>query len=490
MDCKGTVLLVALVVAGCAPAQRLAVPSPEPQAASAGDSRSEPNRQLPPEASPEELLARAIIDELGALRFEQVAARFAPSLRARLNAPALAETWRAVIGKAGVYRSTGAAHSEQRADSKLFYVRTLFARAELETLIALDSSGRITGVAIRPVPTNVAFYAPAYVDQSRFREQEIRVPDPEHFCGTGTCGLPGTLSLPNGAGPFPAVVLLHGSGPQDRDQTLGESRPFRDLAWGLASFGIAVLRYEKRTHFLRGRLAPEQIEALTVQQEYVQDARSAVELLRQRSDVARRQLFLLGYSQGATVLPRLAAADSELAGFISLAGPLRPLEDVVLDQVRFLARLDGKEDPRESSELRRLETQVARVKTLTPAGPALASDLPLALPQAYWLDLAAHPPAALLSHETRPFLVLQGERDYQVTLADFAVWKRLLARAPRARFKTYPTLNHLFVAGHGPILPQEYLRPGHVHAEVVRDIAAFVHESSDEHPPARVAKPR
>lgn len=477
MHFKGTLLLLALEVAGCAPAPRLVAPNNETPTVSADRSRKAANRQLPPQASLDELRARAIVDELGALRFEQVAGRFAPSLRSRLNAPALAETWRAVLDKVGTYRSTGAAHSELRADAKVFYIRTLFERAELETLIALDSSGRITGIAIRPVPPSVAFYAPDYVDQSRFREHEIRVPDPEHFCGTGTCGLPGTLSIPNGAGPFPAVVLLHGSGPQDRDQSLGESRPFRDLAWGLASLGIAALRYEKRTHFLRGRLAPAQIEALTVQQEYVDDAQSAVELLRQRSDIAQGQVFLLGYSQGAAVLPRLAAADAELAGFISLAGPLRPLEDVVLDQVRFLARVDGREDPQESAELRRLEAQVARVKTLTPTAHVPASELPLGLPQAYWLDLAAHPPAAALSDEARPFLVLQGERDYQVTLADFAVWKRLLGRAPRARFKTYPALNHLFVAGDGPILPQEYLRPGHVHAEVVRDIASFVRES-------------
>ena len=66
--------------------------------------------------------------------------------------------------------------------------------------------------------------------------------------GSAGSSLPGTLVLPRGPGPFPALVLVAGSGPQDRDETIGPNKTFRDLAWGLASRGIAVLRYEKRNH--------------------------------------------------------------------------------------------------------------------------------------------------------------------------------------------------------------------------------------------------
>jgi len=211
-----------------------------------------------------------------------------------------------------------------------------------------------------------------------------------------------------------------------------------------------------------------------VREEYVEDAESAIRLLRQRPEVDPGRLVVVGHSQGGTVLPRLAAADPALAGFVSLAGALRPLEDIVLDQVRFLAGTDGLVDASERAELGRLEVQVARVKALSPDGAVPASELPLGIPRAYWLDLALHPPRAALASETRPFLVLQGERDYQVTLSDFALWQSALAHSPAARFKRYPRLNHLFIAGEGPIAPTEYLRAGHVDAEVVDDIAAFV----------------
>lgn len=428
-------------------------------------------------ASGRELIARGVVDDLAEGAFERIAARFDERLRARLTASSLGETWEQVQLGAGHYVRQASVRLERRDGYDVFFIRTLFARAELETLVALDAQARITGLAIRPLPSSGTPETPGYVDRSRFTEREIRVPDPSHFCGSGTCGLPGTLSLPKGTGPFPAVVLLHGSGPQDRDETLGELRPFRDIAWGLASSGIGVLRYDKRTHFLRGRLSAAQVEALTVQEEFVQDALGAIQLLRSLPEVNAARLFVVGHSQGGAVLPRLAASDPALCGFVSLAGPLRPLEDIVLEQVRFLSRLDGNEDTREAADLRLLEAQAARVKTLTDAEPVAARDLPLGIPKAYWLDLARNPPIAALAKEKRPFLVLQGERDYQVTLADFALWKSALGASPAARFKSYPALNHLFVAGEGPITPSEYLRAGNVHAEVIDDVAEFIRAS-------------
>jgi dienelactone hydrolase len=73
-----------------------------------------------------------------------------------------------------------------------------------------------------------------------------------------------------------------------------------------------------------------------------------------------------------------------------------------------------------------------------------------------------------------PLLVLQGERDYQVTMQEYARWKRALAGSATATFRSYPALNHRFMAGTGKSLPVEYLVPSHVAEDVIRDLADFI----------------
>jgi dienelactone hydrolase len=424
--------------------------------------------------SPAEALGRSVVLELAAGEFEKVSARFDDRLKSLLPEPALRATWQRLLQRCGPFVALEGARSEQRGGQRVVFVTTRFARAELETRVVLDRAGSVSGLVIRPLGPNTDYEAPSYADPSRFSERDVRVPDPLKACASGGCGLPGTLAVPAGTGPFPALVLVHGSGPQDRDATLGTCRPFKDLAWGLASRGIVVLRYEKRTYFLEGRMSAAEIENLTLEQETVHDAVGAVQLLSGTLEVDRRRIFVLGHSQGGTALPRIARAQSSIAGFVSLAGSVRPLEDVVLEQVRYLAALDGREDDDERAAILRLETQVERVKALKPGVAVEASALPLGIPAKYWLDLALHAPLQEVAGETRPFLILQGERDYQVTLADFELWREALSSNSRARFKSYPKLNHAFIAGDRPSAPSEYMVAGHVAEEVVRDIAEFL----------------
>jgi len=164
----------------------------------------------------------------------------------------------------------------------------------------------------------------------------------------------------------------------------------------------------------------------------------------------------------------------EARGFIIMAGSSTPIEDTILRQMKYVTGLDGTREARERGILATLRKQVARVKALRPGGQVAASALPLSIPAAYWLDLAAHPPAREIASERRPLLVLQGDRDYQVVLADFRGWQRALAHHPDATFKHYPALNHLFMRGSGPSTPTEYEVPGHVAAEVVEDLARWI----------------
>jgi hypothetical protein len=235
------------------------------------------------------------------------------------------------------------------------------------------------------------------------------------------------------------VVLIHGSGPQDRDESLGPNAPFKDLAEGLAARGVATLRYVKRT-----KQYPQSPVA-TVKEEVIDDALSALALARKQPGVDPKRVFLLGHSLGGYLAPRIAQGDPALAGVVLLAGSVRSIRDLVRDQVQYLG-----------------------------APPSTADTVMAALPAPYLDDLAGYDPLALARKVQAPFLILQGERDYQVTMTDFNMWKEGLKARQDVTLKSYPKLNHLFLEGDGKSMPAEYATPGHIPAYVLDDIAAFV----------------
>jgi dienelactone hydrolase len=156
----------------------------------------------------------------------------------------------------------------------------------------------------------------------------------------GKFELPGTLTLPKGDGPFPAVVLVHGSGPHDQDETIGPNKGFKDLAYGLAAHGIAVFRYTKRTEKY-GEKSSDDPAKLTVDDEVISDARAAVALVAQQPKINPKQVFLLGHSLGAYLAPRIATGDSQIAGIAILGANTKPIEQVIVEQVRYLASKGG-----------------------------------------------------------------------------------------------------------------------------------------------------
>jgi dienelactone hydrolase len=283
--------------------------------------------------------------------------------------------------------------------------------------------------------------------------------------------MPGTLTTPAGAAPFTAVELVHGSGPNDRDETVGGNKPFKDLAWGPASKGVAVLRYEKRTKQHGAKLAS--IRAFTVKDEVLDDALAAVELLRKTEGIDAKRIFVLGHSLGGMLVPRIGRLDPNIAGLIALAGATRPLEDVIPEQLAYIFSVDGTISPEEQKQLDQAKEQAAKVKALKPED-ANSSAIVFSAPVSYWLDLRGYNPPETAKELKQPLLILQGERDYQVTMDDFKRWNAALATKSNVTFKSYPSLNHLFIAGTGRSTPSEYDQAGHVVAQVIEDIAAWI----------------
>jgi dienelactone hydrolase len=408
-------------------------------------------------------MAKALVAQMASGQFDKAIQPFDDTMNRVLPSGTLKEAWDGVVKQFGPLSRSTETRTETIQQYKVVYVTCEFQRGPVDVKVVFTSGNKVTGLFFVP---SGKYRPPVYADASKFDEEEVSV-------GSGGLRLPGTLSLPKGNGPFPALVLVHGSGPHDRDESLGPNKPFRDLAHGLASRGIAVLRYEKRTkhHQIVMALMSGNI---TVKEETVDDAVAAVGLLADHKKIDPKRIFVLGHSLGGMLIPRIAKAKPGIAGFISLAGSTRPLEDLVLEQTKYILSLEEKPTEEGRQKLREIERQVARVKSadLSPATPR--TELPFGAPAKYWLDLRGYDPAGEAKDLRKPMLILQGERDYQVTMVDFANWKRALSATKDVKLVSYSKLNHLFMEGEGKSTPAEYAGPGNVAAVVIEEIANWV----------------
>jgi dienelactone hydrolase len=391
---------------------------------------------------------------------------FDATMKKALPADKLESTWKGLVEQFGPFQKAGESRVVKMGQYDVVLMTCTFAKGTLDARVSINGDGQIAGLFFAPHKAAVAYTAPSYVRPDAFKETEVRV-------GSGEWELPGTLALPAGDGPFPAVVLVHGSGANDRDEAVGAQRPFRDLAGGLASRGIAVLRYEKRTKQYGAKVAASK-DPFTVKEEVIDDAVAAVSLLRKNPAIDGKRVFVLGHSLGAGLAPQIAAADPDVAGLIILAGFTRPLEDVMVEQIEYLLSLDDSLPEKKKQEgLDKLKEKVARVKDPKLAPETPASEL-MGGSGAYWLSLRDYHPTEAAAKVKQPLLILQGERDYQVTMTDFGNWKKALADRKDVTLKSYPKLNHLFAEGEGKSKPEEYQKPAHVAQEVIDDIAGWV----------------
>lgn len=399
--------------------------------------------------SPEERTRQAL-NLLLTRKYEAFYALFSPEMKNAITLQTFSQQAEQILGM-GTPESIGDPAVRIVQGSPLVTIPLRWPAGSLTFQVSWNNDGQIQGTFFRPAARQSADWTPPdYAKVGEFTERDVTV-------GADRWKLPGTLTLPKGNGPFPAIVLVHGSGPHDRDETVGGAKPFKDLALGLASRGIAVLRYEKRT-----KQYPVPEAAPTIAAETVEDAVRAAQLLRTQRDVDAKRVYVLGHSQGGYVMPRILQLDGAIAGGIIMAGSARPIEDLVVEQTEYLLSLSGGGTPEQRERVEQLRKN-----------PWIA--LPN-VPSSYREDLRGYDPAAEVRKTKTPLLILQGERDYQVTIKDFALWQAALDGRSNVRFRSYPKLNHLFVAGEGRSSPAEYEKPGHVAAEVIEDIAAWVRQ--------------
>lgn len=420
--------------------------------------------------------AEQFVDRMVKGDFAAAVGDFDPTMTKAMPAPVLKQTWEALVVQCGAFGKRLGFRTEKYQQYDIAYVTCQFEKVAIDVKVVFDPSGKISGLFFVPAKSaeeieqdSKPIPLPNYIKPDAFTEQEITF-------GKDPWILPGTLTVPKGNGPFAAIILVHGSGPNDRDETIGPNKPFKDLAQGLASKGIVVFRYDKRTFHYRSQLAKDAND-ITVRQETIDDAAAAVDFLAANPQIDKHRIIVLGHSLGGMLIPRIAAENKTIAGFVVMAGTTRPMEDIVLEQCKYIAMLDGKIEPEERKALAKIQKQVETVKSPSLTKNTPNDQLPFSSPAGYWLDLRGYNPTVEAKTITQPMLILQGQREYQVTMDDFNGWKKELGGKPNVEFKPYPDLNHVFITGKEKCRPEEYLAPGHVAGEVVDDIAAWMNKA-------------
>ncbi|WP_020619558.1 alpha/beta fold hydrolase [Paenibacillus daejeonensis] len=420
------------------------------------------SRQLAPE-----MLAEHVVYLLSSGDHEQLwQDYFDPQVQQGIPLAALGTVWEQLETASGAYTAIRSIDAQQTGDSTSVAVILAFELAEMKLSLQFNTNHQITGISFQPVIADIE-------TPEGLVEEKITV-------GAGTnYPLEGLLTLPeNAEGPLPAVVLVHGSGPNDRNSAIGANAPFRDLAYGLAEQGIAVLRYDKRTYTHGRSYTPEEAALLTVKEETVDDAITAAELLKQDPRIDAAQVYVIGHSLGGMLAPRIDADGGDFAGLILLAGSPRPLWEIIYDQnADFIASMSDS-DPAKAANEAWLEAELLRAQSIAEMSMEEAQATTVfGMSAHYFKEMDQFNLSQYADEATKPILVLQGEDDFQVkSETDYAAWKTLFDGKANATFKLYPGLNHLFIAYEGPAkgTVDEYKQPGNVSPTVLNDIAEWI----------------
>ena len=283
------------------------------------------------------------------------------------------------------------------------------------------------------------------------------------FAGPGTgVTLAGTLTLPKGPGPFPGVLLVAGSGPQDRDASIANHRPFLLLADALTRKGMAVLRYDKRGI---GQSSGNLDAATTM--DLAADAQAALAFLKSRKEIDASCLGVLGHSEGAMIAPYLAGHTKDVAWLVLLAAPATNGDQTLLNQSELIGRAGGLNDDqldaslgfdKEAYDLVRKEKDpsalsqklMALIKEtgLDSALPPVALETQLRMLTSPWFRFFLdYDPLPNLTLVKCPVLALYGLKDLQVSpKVNVPLLQKALQEAgnTQADVRELPELNHLF----------------------------------------------
>lgn len=391
---------------------------------------------------------------------------FDDDLKESLSADELEMDWERLMEESGDFieiqtlQSEGRGEGVNTVEANMVYSDLLF-----DIRMIFNEQQRLIGFHLSDGTANITL-------PDSITEEEIIVGEETAY------PLDGILTMPkDNQENLPVVILVHGSGPSDRDEAVFAYKPFRDIAWDLAEQGIASVRYDKRTYTHGKELAQD----TTVYEETVEDAVLATDLAKSDNRIDENNVFLIGHSLGGMLAPRIDAQGGDYAGLIILAGSPRTLWEIVYDQNMELIENYIADEAEKEEQTILVEEEYQKAQQLGDMTDEEALGMNVFGMNGYYLkEMDQFDVAATVSELEKPLFILQGEDDFQVDFEkDFMLWQDLLEGRENATFKSYPNLNHFFIDYEGPNqgTVAEYETPNQVEPEVIEDIGAWILEN-------------
>jgi len=403
--------------------------------------------------------ANTFFDLFAAGKFEEAHGYFSEEGKTKVTTENLKQFWTGLENRLGKVKAIDATGSKAQGEYYAVTVSGEFQYDNQDFVLVFDKSEKLVGMHLPPKA--VTYRSPGYADSTLYKEKSTYIQFPGHQ-------LAAVITVPKDGNSFPVVVLVHGSGPNDMDETIGPNKPFKDIAAGLAANGIASVRYVKRTLIYPSEFG----KAFTAKEEVLDDALQAIALAKTIEGADLKNIYVLGHSLGGMLAPRIATLAPDLKGIIMAAAPARKLTDLIIEQNKYMVSQSKDTSGVLQKSLDNAITEIEKTR-FTKLGKMKPDSLFLGLPASYWVDLNNYNQVETAKTLKQRIFVIQGGYDFQVTETDYNLWKEALT-GNNVAFKLYPDFNHLFSQQEEKGNALQYQKPANVEQRVIEDLSNWV----------------
>jgi hypothetical protein len=415
-----------------------------------------------------EAKGKNVLDLFVAKKFTEIEKQVDSLYQSYYSATTFEKDWAELIGTYGDFMSAKPVNFEANDYYSFIGYKIEFAYLPYIFNISFNNKGEIIYISFMKAHT--IYVAPDYCDVGKFLERKLTFTN-------GFYEMPGLLTVPTNTTKSPLVIILGEAGPTDKDGSYEENRPYKDIAWGLASNGYAVYRYEKRSnnygiYMLKDKSA---YETFTPREDLLDDLYRAIDTLKTLPDIDPSRIYVLGHGQGGMLLPLVAKERRDVKGIVLMGSTAKRQQENMIDQYKYLSKVT----PYKKAEYDEQTVNAKRSmdKKLNPLTEH--KYMPYGVQATYWIWLNQYNQVETAQKLKKPILILHGNRDYQTNMEDLELWQKGLKKNLNATVKNYPKLNHLFYPGDIESNYSEYFIRGNIPDYVIKDIYLWLNSTQD-----------